>query len=120
MKIRLHEIELGSANPGEDKKLFTDILGLRLSLEQEHLKVIDPGIPGLDLNFSTHLASGNVAISFLCDDLESVITILKQQNIPFFGPEKSHLGMLSIRFEQHGYTIKINTRTSESPDWLQL
>jgi hypothetical protein len=62
---------------------------------------------------------GKVAISFLCDDLDHVITVLKQQNIPFSGPEKSHLGMLSVCFKDgNGYTIKINAKTSESPDWL--
>jgi hypothetical protein len=119
MKIRLHEIELGSNNPEEGKKLFADLLGLHLSLDQENLKVIDPGIKGLDFNLSTHLLPGTVAISFLCDDLEYVITVLKQNKIPFSAPEKSHLGMLSIRFnDASGNKIRVNAKTSESPDWL--
>lgn len=33
MKIKLHEIELGSNNPEGDKKLFTEILGPHISLD---------------------------------------------------------------------------------------
>jgi hypothetical protein len=120
MKIRLHEIELGSSDPEEDKKMFTHLLGLPLSMDQQNLKVIDPGVKGLDLNFSNHLKPGNVAISFLCDDLEQVMNMLKQNRIEFSGPRQSHLKMNAICFnDRNGYKIIVNAATSGSPEWLK-
>lgn len=120
MKIRLHEIELGVDNTESAKEFYHSALGLHLAIDQGVLKVFDPGVKNLDLNFSRHLPSGEVLLSFLCDDLEAVMQTLSKAGIQFEGPSESHLGLLSISFKDPaGYSIKINMPTEQSPEWLK-
>jgi catechol 2,3-dioxygenase-like lactoylglutathione lyase family enzyme len=119
MKIKLHEIELGVSNPNASKEFYRSLPGMSMSVDQPALKVFHTGIPQLDLNFSTHLGQGEVMLSFICDDLEAAMELLKNKNISFEGPVSSHLGMRSISFrDPGGYKVKINQASADSPAWL--
>ena len=121
MKIRLHEIELGTSDPKQCKDFYTSVLGLEASVNQEQLTVFDSGTGGLDFNTSTHLPSKAVLTSFLTDNLEYVIDRLNKLGVQFEGPKQSHLGMKSIEFrDPDGYAIKVNQPTDESPTWLKV
>jgi dynactin complex subunit len=121
MKIRLHEIELGSASKSDSADLFQLLLGLKPKLAQDGLTVFDAGAEGLDFNVSNHVPAGVVAISFLTDDLAEVEKRLKEAAVAYEGPLASHLGMTTIRFRHpDGYIIQVNSRGNESPLWLQV
>src|SRR5829696_2576714 len=121
MKIRLHEIEFGSADVEKTSSFYQDIFGLEPAIQQEGLIVLDAGIKGLDFNLSNHFPKGVVVISFLTDDLTEAEERLKKAGIPYQGPSLSHLGMTCIQFTNpDGQLIKVNTPGSESPDWLQV
>lgn len=121
MRIRIHEIETGAAEPGQTAGFFSSVLGLPMKLQENNLTVFDSGIAGLDFNVSDHLITGAVRISFLTDDLQHCIHALEKQQIKFEGPYESHLGMLAIRFMlPNGIEMVINTRTDSSPEWLKL
>lgn len=121
MKIRLHEIELGAHNPGNNSGFYKNVLGLETTVDETDLKVFRSGIPGLDFNMSTHLPSQVVAISYLTDDLQAVMDRCAANGVSFSGPVKSHLGMLSVACKDpDGYIIKINQPTNESPAWLKV
>jgi predicted enzyme related to lactoylglutathione lyase len=116
MKLQLHEIELGSQDLTSGKSFYQDLLGLDLSVDQEHLKVFNPGLGKVDFNLSTHFPPQTIAISFLCDDLQEMMTRLQAGHISFEGPSKSHLGMICVTFKDpNGYIIKINEATEASP-----
>lgn len=120
MKIRLHEIELGAADLQSTTSFYQSVLGLSLNVDQPQLKVFDPGVASLDLNFSHHLSAGNMMMSFLCDNLDEVMQALRERDISFEGPVSSHLGMKSIVFKDPaGYIVKINMATADSPEWLR-
>lgn len=120
MKIRLHEIELGSSNVQEASTFFQSVFGLKPLVQQDGLTVFDPGTNGLDLNISSHFPKGIVALSFLTDDLEEMENRLKAAGISFDGPASSHLGMRCIMFNSpDGYIIKVNTPEQDSPEWLK-
>lgn len=120
MKIKLHEIELGAGDLQNSASFYQAVLGLPLSVDQPQLKVFNAGITALDLNFSHHVAQGNVMLGFLCDDLEEMMQLLRKNNMQFEGPSSSHLGMTSISFKDPaGYLVKINQATAESPEWLK-
>ncbi|SDW45905.1 Glyoxalase/Bleomycin resistance protein/Dioxygenase superfamily protein [Hydrobacter penzbergensis] len=120
MRIRIQEIEFGVNEPSESEEFYKSVLGFELSVSQNELKVLKPGVNELDLNFSLHVPQGTVFISFLCDDLEEIMSRLINKNIPFDGPKKSHLGMKTISFrDPSGYLVKINIPTDESPQWLR-
>jgi catechol 2,3-dioxygenase-like lactoylglutathione lyase family enzyme len=57
MKIRLHEIELGTGSVEDATRFFQSALGLQTTLKQESLTVFDAGVNGLDFNISTHLGA---------------------------------------------------------------
>lgn len=121
MKIRLQEIELGATDPEKSKEFYNSILGLRISVNQEALKVFNPGVAGVDFNVSTHFPSRTTVTSFLTDNMQNVIDRLSANGIPFSGPRKSHLGMITIEFnDPDGYVIKVNQPTEESPVWLKV
>lgn len=121
MKIRLHEIELGTSEPEKSKQFYQSTLGLDLSVDQDGLKVFKTGIDGLDFNTSVHLPPKVVVASFITENLQEVIDRLNAMNIPFDGPKNSHLEMLSIEFKDpDGNIIKVNTPTSASPSWLKV
>jgi catechol 2,3-dioxygenase-like lactoylglutathione lyase family enzyme len=86
MKIRLHEIEYGSADPEKTKTFYGDLLRLDTTVDQDGLKVFDVGIAGLDFNCSTHIVPPVVVTSFITDDLPAIIKRLQQQGVPFEGP----------------------------------
>ncbi|PZR26748.1 MAG: hypothetical protein DI535_12955 [Citrobacter freundii] len=120
MKIRLHEIEFGAADLQSTTLFYQTVLDLSLNVDQPQLKVFDPGVNSLDLNFSHHLSPGNMVMSFICDDLAGIMQALQQREISFEGPVASHLGMKSISFKDPaGYIIKINQATADSPEWLR-
>lgn len=121
MKIRLHEIEFGVSDPGKSKLFYESVLGLETSLVQDELKVFKSGTDRLDFNISTHLTSGKVVTSFLTDNLQEVIEQLKGKGIEFNGPMSSHLGMLTIEFEDgDGHLLRVNQPTEQSPSWLKV
>lgn len=121
MKLRLHEIELGSQNLTSAKSFYQDLLGLSLSVDQEQLKVFNPGLSKIDFNLSTHFPPQTIAISFLCDNLQEMMDRLRAGGINFEGPSKSHLGMVCITFrDPNGYIIKVNEVTETSPLWLSV
>ena len=121
MKIRLHEIELGTADPKQSKEFYTSVLGLEASVNQEQLTVFDSGTGGLDFNTSTHLPGKAILTSFLTDDLENVIDRLNKMGVEFEGPKQSHLGMKCIEFrDPDGNAIRVNQPTDESPSWLKV
>jgi catechol 2,3-dioxygenase-like lactoylglutathione lyase family enzyme len=121
MRIRLHEIEMGAAEPGQTTDFFSSVLGLEVKLQENALTVFDSGIAGFDFNVSDHLLAGAVRISFLTDDLQRCIQVLEQKQLRFEGPYESHLGMLAVRFmAPNGIEVVVNTTTDSSPAWLKL
>ncbi|RYZ27499.1 MAG: VOC family protein [Chitinophagaceae bacterium] len=121
MRLKLHEIELGTENVDITTHFFQAVLGLVPSLKQEGLTVFDAGLKGLDFNVSNHLSAGNIVLSFFTDDLAAVEEQLTKIGISIQGPSPSHLGMTSIQFHSpEGFCIKINAAGSESPDRLTL
>jgi len=121
MKIRLHEMELGTEDVQQRTSLLQSILGLQPKLEQQALTVLDAGLPGFDLNVSTHFPAGAIALRFLTDDLPAVEERLKAAAIPYEGPQPSHLGMQCLVFRlASGCVIHINTPGSDSPAWLTV
>lgn len=120
MKIRIHEIEMGSHDLSAASAFFK-LLGLQPIIEQDGLTVFNSGLKRMDLNLSKHLSQGVTQISFITDDLKVMMQHLHEHQIVFEGPFESHLGMLSIRFNSpDGIPILINTPTDSSPDWLQV
>ncbi|MBL0882076.1 MAG: hypothetical protein IBJ16_01795 [Chitinophagaceae bacterium] len=120
MKIRIHEIEMGSQDLLYTSAFFK-LLGLPPAIEQDGLTVFSSGQPGMDLNVSKHMPQGITQLSFITDDLKSMMEQLTVQSILFEGPYESHLGMLSIRLvSPDGIPIVINTPTDSSPAWLQV
>ncbi len=121
MRIRLHEIEMGTTEPNQTAGFFSSVLGLPVKLQENKLTVFDSGTAGLDFNVSDHLLAGAVRISFLTDDLQHFIQALEKQRLKFEGPYESHLGMLAIRFmAPNGIEVVVNTTTDSSPAWLKL
>jgi len=121
MKIRLQEIELGSNDIVKSKQFYNSILGLETSVDQEGIKVFQSGVPGIDFNTSTHYPSKTMATSFLTDNLQLVIDRLSANGIVYSGPKKSHLGMITIEFnDPDGYLIKVNQPTKDSPSWIRV
>lgn len=120
MKIRIHEIEMGS-NDLSASGSFYKMLGLQSVIEQSDLMVFNSGLNGIDLNVSKHLSQGVTQISFITDDLKAVMQLLTTHTIPFEGPYESHLGMLAVKLQSpDGIPIVINTPTDSSPTWLQV
>jgi catechol 2,3-dioxygenase-like lactoylglutathione lyase family enzyme len=119
MKLRLHEIELGIDNVEKATAFYQATLGLTPKVQQESLTVFDAGLRGLDFNLSHHLSTGNVAISFLTDDLAALQKHLNEAGISYQGPFLSHLGMTCIQFSgPGGLLIKVNSPGPDSPEWL--
>lgn len=117
--MRIHEIEIGAAQVSDAKNFFQSIFGLHSKVEENALVVFDSGINGLDFNVSNHLPSGGTQISFITDDLKTVMKQLAQSKIQFEGPFESHLEMIAIRLQTpDGVRIIVNTPTDSSPDWL--
>jgi hypothetical protein len=118
MKIRIHEIEMGS-NDLSTAASFFKMLGLQSMIEQNELTVFNSGQKGIDLNVSKHLSPGITQISFITDDLKAMMQQLTAYQILFEGPYESHLGMLAIRLQSpDGIAIVVNTPTDSSPLWL--
>ena len=115
MNIRLHEIEPGTTDVQKSKSFYQSILNLKPQVEIEGLNVFNSGTPGLDLNTSNHFLQGNVAISFIVDDLAAIEQNLKAAGISYEGPAPSHLGINAIQFKDpDGYLIKVNTMGSSN------
>ena len=121
MKIRLHEIEIGTGNVESTTNFFNSVLGLTPNLSQDNLTVFDAGVKGLDFNISNLLPAGITVISFLTDDLQAVQEKLSNAGISFEGPAPSHLEMTAISFKTtDGLQVKVNTPGQHSPDWLKV
>lgn len=78
MKLRLLEIELNTSDPEKAKEFYHGKLGLEVCVDQEGLKVFQPGIPGLDFDKSVHFP-GKISISFFSDDIEECIRTLEER-----------------------------------------
>lgn len=121
MKIRLHEIELGSGHVSESTRFYSDVLELASTVSKSELSVFNTGTSGLDFNISSHIDPGKVAVSFVTDDLKAVIKKLQNSNTQFRGPYNSHLGMESIEFnDPDGFLVRVNQPGVNSPDWLHV
>ena len=121
MKIRLHEIELGSADVQKSTNFFQQLLDLKPAVQQNGLTVFQSGQQNLDFNLSNHLAQNTIAVSFLTDDLTAIEQRLKDAGIAYEGPSPSHLGMNCLQFKSpDGHIIKVNTATASSPAWLKV
>jgi hypothetical protein len=121
MKVRLHEIEVGSNDVEKTTAFYQTIFLFQPAIRQEGLTVFDAGLKRLDFNLSSHLPQGIVAISFLTDDLSEIERRLKDAGIAYEGPSSSHLGMTCIEFRSpDGYVIKVNTPGPASPEWLKV
>lgn len=119
MKLRLHEIELGTEDVEGSSFFYQEMLGASPRLEQKGLVVLNAGIDGFDFNFSTHLSPGRVMLSFLTDDLAAVEKRLQGAGVAYEGPAEGHLGMVSISFQDgNGYFVKVNMPGKDSPSWL--
>ena len=120
MKIRLHEIEFGATEVEKTKHFYQAIFGFETTIDQPNLTVFNLATSTVDFNISTHFAPQTVCISFLTDNLEEMIERLTSNAIKFEGPKDSHLGMLSIAFQDpNGNLIKVNQPSDLSPNWLK-
>lgn len=121
MKLRLHEIELGSGDVEKTTSFLQNLFGLQPTVQQPGLTVFDAGLKGLDFNLSNHLPQGIATISFLTDDLVELERRLKDAGVSYAGPFPSHLGMTCIQLNSpDGYVIKVNTPGPETPGWLKV
>ena len=121
MIIRLQEIELGAINLDQSKAFYAGILGLELSVDQPGLKVFKSGVDGIDFNTSTHLPPKTTLISFLTDNLQEMMEVLRSKGVQFIGPKEYHLGMETIEFmDSDGHLIRVNQPTEASPSWLKI
>jgi catechol 2,3-dioxygenase-like lactoylglutathione lyase family enzyme len=95
--MKLHEIELFTANPKASREFYQKVVGLKLDAgpSREGLNIFDAGLPGVDFNTSAH-NPGKVAVSFVVDDLAPIIARFRAQRIDFTPPEKDHTGMPTI------------------------
>lgn len=118
--MKLHEIELYSENPEQSKKLFSDVLGLKLQLEEQNLKVFNPGIDGVDLNISNHYPANKISLSFLVKDLDAYLEKLNEKVVGISEPRQSHLGLMAVTLVENVICkIVIHSPTAESPEWLR-
>jgi catechol 2,3-dioxygenase-like lactoylglutathione lyase family enzyme len=123
----LHEIELYSTNPEEDKSIYQDILGLKLKVNNPGLRVnnpglsvYDPGLNGLDLNISVHNPQKKISLSFLVQDVNIYYEKIKVKGIQVSEPSDSHLGLREIKLQdKQGLQIIIHSPTDKSPDWIK-
>lgn len=121
MRLRLHEIELGTSNTEQSSKFYQQVLQLDVQVQNPQLNVFNAGTDGLDFNTSAHLPPGTTCISFLTGNLTQHIERLKQLQVPFEGPQAAHLGMQCIQFQDpDGNLVKINAPTEASPEWLKV
>jgi catechol-2,3-dioxygenase len=121
MKIRLQEIEFGAGNTDKSKGFYQSVLGLDPVIDQDQLKVFNSGVAGVDFNISEHQPSKTVVTSFLTNDLQKLVDRLVLTGVLYEGPVKSHLGMMSVSFQDpDGNMIKVNQPTAESPSWLKV
>ena len=119
MKLRLHEIELYSEDPGTSKEFYNGVLGLPINVDQEGLKCLDSGWSGLDVDTSVHFP-GKVSISFLVEDIEQYVKELRDKGFPADDPVESHLGMRAVVLEDpDGHRVEIQSPTDNSPEWLK-
>lgn len=116
---RLHEIELGSADPLASRHFYQTILRLQPAVVQDGLTVFGSGNEGVDFNTSNHLLSTQTVVSFLTNDLQAVMDRLVAEGVPFNGPTASHLGMHTVEFtDPDGNRVRVNEATADSPEWL--
>jgi len=121
MKIRLQEIEFGARDTDKSKGFYQAVLGLDPIIDEERLKVFNSGVAGVDFNISAHCPANIIMTSFLTTDLQKLMDRLQLTGIAFEGPMQSHLGMMSISFQDpDGNLIKVNQPTKESPSWLKV
>jgi catechol 2,3-dioxygenase-like lactoylglutathione lyase family enzyme len=117
--MKLHEIELPAKDPEASKHFYHELLGLPVRVDQQGLKVFDPGIGGLDFDTSNH-NQGRVRIAFLVYDLDQTIAALRAKGLHILEPFDSHLGMRGIRLEDpDGNLVIIHAPTERSPEWLR-
>ncbi|MDH4203659.1 MAG: VOC family protein [Phycisphaerae bacterium] len=118
MRLILHEIELNTKDAEAGKKFYHDLLGLPVHVDQDGLKVFDSGWSGLDLNVSTHNPR-RTAISFLTDNLDAFVAMLKEKNCNLSDIYETHLDLRAVKLEDpDGNIIEIQCPTEKSPQFL--
>lgn len=121
MKIRLQEIEFSASNTDKSKGFYRAVLGLDPVIEEDALTVFNSGVAGVDFNVSNHQPPNIITTSFITTDLQKVVERLQLIGVDFHGPSKSHLGMMSITFQDpDGNLVKVNQPTTDSPSWLKV
>lgn len=121
MKIRLQEIEFCARDTDKSKGFYQAVLGLDPVIDEERLKVFNSGVAGVEFNIAQQAPSCFVKTSFLTTDLDKLIERLQLTGVSFEGPVKSHLGMMSVSFQDpDGNLIRVNQPTKESPPWLKV
>ena len=95
--MKLHEIEVFTANPKASREFYQTVVGLKLDEgpSNDGLNIFDVGLPGVDFNTSVH-NPGKVGLSFVVEDLAPVIAKFSEQGVEFTPPERDHTGMPSV------------------------
>jgi predicted enzyme related to lactoylglutathione lyase len=121
MKIRLQEIEFATGNTHKSKMFYQSVLGLDPVIDQDHLKVFNSGVAGVDFNIADQTPGITVIAGFITDDLQQLMDRLLLSGIHFEGPCLTPLGMLSISLQDpDGNRIRINQPTSAAPRWCKI
>lgn len=75
---------------------FYESIGLSITLDQGGLKCLPLGDRELVIHEEITGAPLGPGIGLLVDDLESLIKRLKENDVKYEGPAKSHLGTMSV------------------------
>jgi catechol 2,3-dioxygenase-like lactoylglutathione lyase family enzyme len=119
VRLKLHEVELNAKDPEASKRFYHHMLGLRISIDEDHLKVFDTGWPGVDLDASGH-HPGQMSVSFLVEDLDRFVTELRAKGMEVADPQPAHLGMRNVVLtDPDGNRIAVQSPTETSPEWLK-
>lgn len=119
MHLKLFEIELLSKDLEQSRKFYQETLGLSPKQNIEGLKIFDPGVNGIDLDFSQHFKQ-KCSFSYLVKDVCAYRELLISRGLKLAEPVDEHLNMKSIRFEDpDGNQIIICSPTEKSPPWLK-
>ena len=119
MHLKLFEVELLSKDLEQTRKFYEETLGLAPKQNMEGLKIFDPGVNGIDLDFSKHFKQ-KCSFSYLVKDVYAYREILSSRGLKVAEPADDHLNMKSIRFEDPGGNqIIICSATEKSPPWLR-
>ncbi|MDB5253028.1 MAG: hypothetical protein JWP27_2197 [Flaviaesturariibacter sp.] len=109
MNIRLHEIELGSADVARSNAFYEAVFGRVASVAGAGLAVFSFPETPLDFNTSTHLPAGELVVRFYTDDLDEVMDRLVSLHVRFSPPAPTHLDRVFIGFrDPDGYRLEVH------------